>query len=276
MGVRVIYDVHDVWPEMFQAKFGTRGLIYWMIRATERLTYFCADCVIVSNESSKQIAITRGRKSIDRVFTVRSAPNFREINHAADPVLKKGRRFLVGYVGVMGSSDGVNYLIDAVDHVVNRLGRKDVQFLIMGTGPEHANLVAQCRRLRLQEHIDLPGLVSNDFLCAALRTIDLGVACDPINPYNDQCTMNKVLEYMAFGKPQVMFATKEGRASAGDAAEYVHQNSAKMLGDAIVRLLDDPASREKMGRLGAERLKTELSWERSVKELRKAYETLLA
>src|SRR6185436_17744614 len=121
----------------------------------------------------------------------------------------------------------------------------------------------------LAEFLDLPGRFSKEFLCSALATTDLGVSCDPINPYNDHCTMNKVLEYMAFGKPQVMFATKEGRASAGDAAEYVTENSATKLGDAILKLLDDPARREKMGRLGAERLRTELNWDRSVEQLLK-------
>ena len=61
--------------------------------------------------------------------------------------------------------------------------------------------------------------------------MDLGVACDPINDYNDHCTMNKTLEYMAFGKAQVMFGTREGRYSAGDAALYVMENSAEKLGE---------------------------------------------
>jgi len=127
----------------------------------------------------------------------------------------------------------------------------------------------------LQEFVDLPGRVSNEFLFSALRTIDLGVACDPINAYNDHCTMNKTLEYMAFGKPQVLFGTKEGRASAGDAAMYVGENSSEKLAEAIHRLLDDPAACERMGRLGEERIRTDLNWERSVQQLLKAYAVAL-
>ncbi len=120
--------------------------------------------------------------------------------------------------------------------------------------------------------MDLPGRVTNEFLFTALRTIDVGVSCDPINSYNDHCTMNKVLEYMAFAKPQVLFDLKEGRASAGEAAVYVKENSADKLGEAIGWLLDDPAARERMGRLGAERIRTQLNWERSVEQLLEAYE----
>ncbi len=108
-------------------------------------------------------------------------------------------------------------------------------------------MLEQRDRLGLQDFVDLPGRVSNEFLFAALKTMDLGVACDPINAYNDHCTMNKVLEYMAFGRAQVMFATKEGRASAADAAAYVEENSAAKLGDRIAELLDDEDTRERMG-----------------------------
>jgi glycosyltransferase involved in cell wall biosynthesis len=273
LGVRVIYDVHDAWPEMFEAKFGRRGLFYWIVRWAERLTYACADVVMATNESVRQVALTRGKKPAERVFVVRTAPKIAAFDGPANFDLKNSRPFLVGYIGVMGDADGVHYLVDAAHHVVHRMGRKDVQFLLMGTGPEHKALVEQRDRLQLKGFVDLPGRVSNEFLFTALRTIDLGVSCDPINAYNDHCTMNKVLEYMAFGKPQVMFDVKEGRASAGEAAVYVSENSAARLGEAICELLDDPARREKMGRLGEERLRTQLNWERSVEQLLRAYAT---
>ncbi len=274
-GTKVIYDVHDAWPEMFEAKFGGRGLFYRAVRLFERLTYAVADIVLVTNRSVMQIALDRGGKVPGEVFEVRTAPKISTSDAKPDPALRKGRRYLVGYVGVMGNADGVDYLVNAAAHIVHKLGRRDVQFLLMGTGPEHASLVAQRDKLGLQEFVDLPGRVSNEFLFSALQTIDLGVACDPINPYNDHCTMNKTLEYMAFGKPQVMFGTREGRASAGDAAVYVDENSAEKLGEAIVGTLDDPGGRERMGALGEERIRTQLNWERSVEQLLHAYETAI-
>jgi glycosyltransferase involved in cell wall biosynthesis len=270
-GTRVIYDVHDLWPEMFEAKFGRRGFFYWAVRVAERLTYGCADVVIATNESVRETARQRGEKRDEQVFVVRTAPTFAVDGTTADLSLKRQQRHLVGYVGVMGDADGVSYLIDAAAHLVHTRGRRDVRFLLMGTGPEHGKLVAQRDRLGLADYVDLPGRVSNEFLFRALRTIDLGVACDPINPYNDRCTMNKVLEYMRFEKPQVMFDLKEGRASAADAAAYVPENSAVRLGEFIAQLLDDPAARERMGRVGSERIRGALSWDRSVEQLLRAY-----
>jgi glycosyltransferase involved in cell wall biosynthesis len=270
-GTKVIYDVHDVWPEMFEAKFEKRGLFYWAVRLFERLAYATADTVLVTNRSVMEVALERGGKLPWEVFEVRTAPKIATSNAKADPALRKGRKYLVGYVGVMGNADGVDYLVDAAAHIVHKLGRRDVQFLLMGTGPEHKNLATQREKLGLQEFVDLPGRVSNEFLFSALQTIDLGVACDPVNPYNDHCTMNKTLEYMAFGKPQVMFATKEGRASAGEAAIYVEENSAQRLAEAVLLALENTADRERMGKTGLERMRSVLNWERSVEQLLLAY-----
>jgi glycosyltransferase involved in cell wall biosynthesis len=275
-GVKVVYDIHDLWPEMFEAKFGKRGLLYRGVRLAERLTYACADLVLATNESVREVAIDRGGKSSGEVFVVRTAPKIATVDYQPDPSLKKGRSYLVGYVGVMGDADGVHYLIDAAAHLIYKLGRKDVQFLLMGTGPEHPKLVAQRDRLGLQEYVDLPGRVTNEFLFAALQTIDVGVSCDPINSYNNHCTMNKVLEYMAFAKPQVLFDLKEGRASAGAAAIYVNENSEVKLAQAIHVLLEDPIRRETMGRMGEERIRTELNWERSAQRLVNAYAAALS
>ena len=270
-GAKVIFDVHDLWPEMFEAKFGRRGLLYWAVRLAERCTLALADVVIATNQSVLSAVKQRGKLRDDRAFVVRTAPSRMNTTANPDESLRAGKHHLVGYIGVMGSADGVDYLVNAAAHIIHTRQRTDVQFLLMGTGPEHADLLALRDRLGLQDHISMPGRVSDEFLCRALRTIDLGVACDPINAYNDHCTMNKVLEYMAFAKPMVMFGTIEGRYSAGNGAVYVMENSAEMLGDAILSLLDDAPRRQTLGTTGHTRLTQELNWERSVEQLLAAY-----
>lgn len=271
-GVKVIFDVHDLWPEMFEAKFGKRGLMYWAVRTAERCTLALANVVIATNQSVLKAVKERGTLRDDRAFVVRTAPN--RMNTAVEPdeSFRSGKKYLVGYVGVMGNADGVDYLVRAADHIVKTRKRTDVQFLLMGSGPEHAELVALRDQLGLQDCVSMPGRVSDEFLCRGLRTIDLGVACDPINAYNDHCTMNKVLEYMAFAKPIVMFGTVEGRFSAGEGAVYVMENSAEKLGDTILDLLDDEKHRQTLAAAGHARLTQELNWERSVEQLVAAYQ----
>jgi glycosyltransferase involved in cell wall biosynthesis len=271
-GVKVIFDVHDLWPEMFEAKFGKRGLMYWAVRLAERCTLALANVVIATNQSVLRAVKERGKLRDDRAFVVRTAPNRMKTTAEPDESLRVGKKHLVGYIGVMGNADGVDYLVRAADHIVKTRKHADVQFLLMGSGPEHSELLKLRDQLGLQDHISMPGRVSDEFLCRALRTIDLGVACDPINAYNDHCTMNKVLEYMAFAKPIVMFGTVEGRFSAGDGAVYVMENSAEQLGDAILALLDDEPRRQTLAAAGHARLTQELNWERSVEQLLAAYQ----
>ena len=271
LGVKVLYDVHDLWPEMFEAKFNRRGWFYSLVRLAEKCTYKLANAVLATNETVKHVAMTRGGKSESDVTVVRTAPMFGNIDVDPDPLLKKGKQFLIGYIGVMGNADGVDYLVRAADHLVHALKREDTHFLIMGSGAEYDNLVRLRDELGLQSYVDLPGRVTNEFLFTALKTMDVGAACDPKNSYNDGCTMNKTLEYMAFGKPQVLFDIIEGRASAQEAALYVKENSAEKFAEALVELLDDAERREQMGAFGKKRLFEELNWERSVENLTGAY-----
>jgi len=274
-GTRVIFDVHDLCPEMFEAKFGARGMLYLAVCLAERATLALADVVIATNQSVLAAVTRRGRLHADEAFVVRTAPDGLDTTVARDDSLKHGKTHLVGYIGVMGNADGIDHLLRAAHHLVHARGRQDVHFLLMGSGPEFKALAQLRDDLGLAAHVSMPGRVSDAFLCAALQTMDLGVACDPINAYNDQCTMNKVLEYMAFAKPMVMFGTVEGRHSAGAAASYVMENDAVQLAKAISSLLDDPERREQMGRAGLARLRTELNWQKSTTSLLAAYERAL-
>jgi glycosyltransferase involved in cell wall biosynthesis len=274
-GTRVIFDVHDLCPEMFEAKFGARGLLYRAVRLAERATLALADIVIATNQSVLAAVTRRGHLHADAAFVVRTAPNALDTASPRDEALKQGKTHLVGYIGVMGSADGVEYLLQAAHHLIHTQKRQDVHFLLMGSGPEYDALLRLRDELGLAEQVSMPGRVNDAFLCSALQTIDLGIACDPINAYNDHCTMNKVLEYMAFAKPVVMFGTIEGRHSAGEAAAYVMENDAVKLAEAIASLLDDPTRRQQMGRAGFDRLTTELNWQKSTASLLAAYERAL-
>src|SRR5688500_17399297 len=175
LGVRVIFDVHDLWPEMFEAKFRKRNLFYWAVRTAQRLNYACADVVLATNETNREAALTSGKKDPDRVFLVRTAPKIPEKDLPANSALKKDRRFLVGYVGVMGSADGVDLLLETAAIIVHELNRKDVQFILLGDGPEFGDLAALRDRLKITDFVDMPGWANNDTLVPALKTIDLGV-----------------------------------------------------------------------------------------------------
>ncbi len=270
---RFLFDHHDINPELYEAKFGRRDFFYRIMLLWERLTFRVADVSIATNESYRRIAIERGRMAPDKVFVVRSGPSLERLRILdPDPRRRKGRRFLVGYVGVMGQQEGIPYLVEAAHHVVHTLRRTDVQFALVGGGPALEEMRKMVRERGLADYIDFTGRVSDQTLLEVLNTADLCVNSDEVNPMNDKSTMNKIMEYMALGKPIVQFELAEGRYSAGEASVYAKPNDALDMARHIVALLDDPAKREAMGRFGRKRVETELAWPYEAPRLLAAYD----
>ena len=93
-----------------------------------------------------------------------------------------------------------------------------------------------------------------------LSSCDICVDCDPLNPLNDKCTMNKVLEYMALGRPIVQYDLTEGRYSAQQASVYAEPNNINDLAAKIEELLDNDIMRQQMSEIGLKRMTEDLEW----------------
>ncbi len=242
----------------------------------ERLTYFFAKHAIVTNESYKEIAMQRGKKNEADITVVRSGPNIEKLKVGAPkPECKKGFSHLVGYIGVMGKQEGIDLLLQSVNYIVNEKGRTDIRFCLMGGGPALDEMRELNRQLGLEKYVEFPGRVSDEFLADILNTAEVCVNSDVPSEMNDKSTMNKIMEYMAFGKPIVQYTLKEGRFSAGEASLYAKNTDVKDFGDKILWLLDHPEEAQKMGAFGRHRVETALSWNYEKPKLVGAYKKLL-
>ncbi len=272
---KFLFDQHDLGPELYEAKFARRDFFYRLLCWFERCTFRTADAVIATNNSYRKIATTRGGKRADQVFVVRSGPNLDRMRvMPPDPTLKHGRTFLVGYVGVMGQQEGIDLLLSAAAHIVKTLGRDDVHFTLVGSGPELDALIALANDLKLQDHVNFTGRAPDEELLAVLNTADVCVNPDSFNALNDKSTMNKIMEYMALAKPVVQFDMTEGRFSARDASLYARHDDAIDFAEKILELLDDPNRRRTMGEFGRARVENELAWPHEVPHLLAAYGSL--
>ncbi|MCG6868808.1 MAG: glycosyltransferase family 4 protein [Gammaproteobacteria bacterium] len=272
---RYLFDHHDINPELYEAKFGRRDFFYKLMVAFERWTFRTADVSIATNESYRRIAIERGGMDPDRVFVVRSGPNLDRLR-LIDPVpaLRNGRKYLVGYVGVMGQQEGIDYLLRSIRHIVVDLGRDDIQFGLVGGGTELDELKTYAREQGVEEYVTFTGRVPDQDLLEMLNTADVCVNPDVANDMNDKSTMNKIMEYMALGKPIVQFDLTEGRFSAQEASLYANRNDEDDFARKIVELVDDPEKRARMGRFGRRRVEEELEWQYEVPRLLGAYDVL--
>ncbi|HET7671794.1 MAG TPA: glycosyltransferase family 4 protein, partial [Burkholderiales bacterium] len=276
-GKKFLFDHHDANPELYVAKFGRKDFFYRLMLAVERLTFRTADVSIATNHSYRRIAIERGGMAPERVFVVRSGPSLERLKLLPPvPGLKKGRQFLVGYVGVMGRQEGIDYLLQAARHIVFDLKRTDVQFGLVGGGTSLDEMKALASELGVADYVTFTGRVPDAELLAMLNTADVCVNPDIATEMNDISTMNKIMEYMALGKPIVQFDLAEGRYSAQAASLYAKKNDAWDLAAKICELLDDPQRRARMGDYGRRRVLDELEWRHEVPKLLAAYEALWA
>ncbi|MDR3762499.1 MAG: glycosyltransferase family 4 protein [Acidobacteriota bacterium] len=277
LGVRYVFDQHDLSPEMYESKFGGRGRAYQALQWLERATYRAADRVIVTNRSFAQIARTRGGLRAEAVQVVRNGPDLDHFHLGAPrPELKRGARYLALYIGVMGKQDGLDRVLEAAQHMARQRGRHDVHFALLGNGDEWEPLQRRARELGASEAFSFPGWMNDEQLMAYLSTADVCLAPDPPVRMNQLSTMIKIMEYMSCGRAIVSFDLLETRRSAGKAALYVPQDDPAQFADAILQLLDDPARRARMGAAGLERVRSELHWGRSREVLLGVYAQLVS
>jgi len=277
LGVKYIFDHHDLNPELYVSKFARTGAVHRLMVWLERLTFRCADVVMSTNHSYRDVAIARGGHDPADVFVVRNGPDLETFRPVApDPARKRGRRHLVGYVGTMSVQEGLDILLAVAAHI-QASGRSDVAFTLVGGGPGLAELRAMSARMGLADMVEFTGRVSDAELIAILSSADVCVNPDKPCAMNALSTMIKIMEYMALGKPIVQFDLKEGRFSAGEAALYAdNTNQVPDFAAKILQLVDDPALRARMGEIGRQRVHGELAWQYSVPHLLAAYERAFA
>lgn len=277
-GKKFVFDHHDLSPEMFYVRFGVSP-DHWMSRIlflNERLTYRLADHVIATNESYRDIAYERGGLPASRVTIVRNGPSESMQPVDEDPTLRRRAATILGYVGIMGPQDGVDYMLRAIHNLVYTLKYDEVFAVVIGKGDALPELRSLARELGIEDYVWFTEWISYDDLLRYLSTADICLDPDPSNPFNDRCTMIKMTEYMAFGKPIVAFDLPEHRVTAGQAALYAKGNDEMDFARKILELVHDPARRDEMGRIGRERIDTRLAWSFQKQNLLDAYSELFS
>ena len=265
---KFVFDHHDLCPELFESRFGGRSLPYRGLRFLERRTHRSADHVISTNESYRQIAISRSGRDPADVTVVRTGPDPDKLRRGApDGSQRRGRSYLAAYIGVMGPQDGVDIVVRAAGVIVHHLKRDDIAFTLIGKGDCFDELVGLRDELKLNGHVEFTGRAPDELVGKVMSTADIGLSPDPMNPLNDLSTMNKTMEYMSFELPVVAFDLRETRVSAAEAALYVKptgdpDQDVRDYAQGILDLIDDEEERARMSKFGRARVEEELAWSR--------------
>jgi glycosyltransferase involved in cell wall biosynthesis len=276
LGVKYIFDHHDAGPELFLSKYNKKGFFYKVLLWLERQSYRFSDVVLSTNDSYRDLAITRGHRALGDVFVVRNGPDLEKFSAVPpNPQLKHGKPYLVGYVGNMGTQDGLDILLEVARHIKNS-GRNDIHFTCIGGGPEQAKLRKLVEEMNLSDMVNFTGRISDEELLEILSTADVCVNPDRPCQMNDISTMIKIMEYMALAKPIVQFDSKEGRFSAQGASLYADKKDpVNDFASKLLWLLDRPGERKRMGEFGRSRVEYALAWKYSIPHLLAAYQRVL-
>ena len=259
-GVKFVFDHHDINPELYIAKFGRKGFFYKLMLFLEKQTFKNAVASIATNESYKEIAISRGKMHPDKVQIVRSGPKIDRLK-LQPPQLKykKGKKYLIGYLGVIGEQEGIDLLLKSTKYITER--RNDVQVAIVGGGSNLEILKKTSTDMGLSDYVDFYGRVSDQLAIDILNTADVCANPDKPTEMNNLSTMNKIMEYMALKKPVVQYDLKEGRFSAQKASLYAENTNTEDFAEKMMYLLDNESVRQEMGEYGYKRVLNELSWD---------------
>jgi glycosyltransferase involved in cell wall biosynthesis len=280
-GAKFVFDQHDANPELSTTKWGGRrigGFLRWLTERLEAASYRTASLVIVPNDAYARIAAERGRVPSARLAIVRNAPpsgRFRQL--AAGIRAADTSTLRLGYLGVMGSQDGVDILIQGLAISRDRNPDLHMELDLIGDGEARPALEHLTEDLGLANVVRFHGYLAADLFVPILARAHLCVSPDPPTPFNDLSTMTKVVEYLAVGRPVVAFDLAETRRLIGEAGVVVADASPSGLADALVSLGRSPERLSQLEDAAWTRLDVlGLTWERSAADLIAAYDSLLS
>ena len=277
LGKKFVVDLHDLSPELYQAQKDGQGspLVVKGLRFFERLASRNAHALIATNETQHRIQIDRCGADPRRCYIVRNGPSDRftpEIQPLDD--LRPPGKTILGYVGLMGFQDGVDFFIRALPKLLEQ--RTDFLAVLVGRGPALESLTKLTEDLGLTDYVRFTGYVDFKIVPRYIASFDICITPDPSNPYNDSCTTIKTMEYMAIGRPTVAFRTKENEITAGEAALYAEKNNVDQFAELILKLFDAQELRTRMGEIGRARIEQSLGWSHQRTVLLQVYDDLFA
>ena len=278
IGKRFVFDHHDLSPELYLARRGdeTPNFLYRLLRFFERIACRRADRLIATNQTQQQVQIARAGAQPAHCYIVRNGPDEAFLRNTPDPIaFALAEKIILGYVGIIGVQDGVDYMVRMVQDLKHRHQRTDFLAVIIGHGPALSDLKQLSKELDVENLIRFTGRVPFEEVPRHIAGFDICLTPDPSNPYNDSCTTIKTMEYMAMRKPTVCFRTKENEVTAGPAALYADDNDIVQFTDLVVQLMDHPEQRSRMGQLARKRVEESLTWDRQAGQLQRLYRDLL-
>lgn len=281
-----VFDHHDLSPELYECKTDNpRPIVLRVLKLMEKLSWRCASAVVSTNESYRELAISRGGCDPDNVVVVRNGPTLAEVGAASvptqrpagvgQPVADGDDRQVIVYLGVINPQDHVDAAVLAAEQLVGLRGAHDWRMVIAGDGDSLPGLRQLAAERGLDDVVRFAGWLEADEVDSLLRSAAIAIQPDPPTRMADLSTMAKTVEYVARGLPVVAVDLLETRRTAEDAASYVPTGTPDELAKALDQLLSDEGARATMRTVARQRFTEQLAWDHQAKSYIRLWDRLL-
>jgi glycosyltransferase involved in cell wall biosynthesis len=258
-GRKVILDLKDTMPELFEVKFG-RGkgsLLFKIIVAEERISAILADAVMASSELHRRMftghGIPEGKISI--YMNLATPGIFKKIEHPG-----KKDKFTFIYHGTLVHRLGIDIMLRAFKLALMEDG--GLRLMIVGDGDYADSLKRLAADLKLGDAVIFSGSVPVKELSGYIGRADAGIIANRLDPATSYMLPVKLLEYTFLEKPCIAARTPAiEHYFDEDTVLFFESGNVEELAQKMLLISRDPSLRERMAD-GAHRFNDKFSWDK--------------
>lgn len=272
LGLPLVLEIHAPSAERRQQAHYVH--LPWIDTWAERYRLRHADAITTVSSSLRDHLVERYGLPVDKFQVVHNGADPARFHpqSAKDPEMSQALAGgpVIGFTGSFQAWHGAALLARMVRKVARE--RPEARFLFVGDGPGAGELRAATGELG--ERAIFTGWLAHERMPGLVATLDIGIL-----PESDfyRCPL-KLLEWMAAGLAVVVprYAPLLELVEEDVEGLFFDPGDEDGLIRAVLRLLDDPELRQRLGRAAAERVATSLTWPDSARSAVAACELAIA
>ena len=260
LGAKVLLDVHDLMPELYQSKFGfsDKHPLIRFITWVERISVKFADRALAVHKTHLEALCSHGNP-FDKFTIVLNLPDMKIFSKKENYQLEKKSDFELIYHGTVSERHGLEVAIRAIATLRGKI--QGLKLKIIGDGDGIARLVELVKELNLHEYVEInKGMIPLDELVPKIQTADVGIVPILLDDFTKYMLPVKLLEYVALKKPVICSKTETINAYFDNSmVQYFSPGNIDELADGIYSLYKNVNRRVELV-ANSEKFNREYNW----------------
>ena len=253
MGTKVLLDVHDLMPELYESKFGypaTHPLIR-LITWVERLSISFADSALAVHKPHLEALCHHGNP-YEKFTILLNLPDPKMFDVKKYPTRERSNgKFELIYHGMLARRNGLEIAIRAAALLRHEID--GLKLTIIGEGDDVPHLTELIDQLNLKDVVQLSdGMIPLEKLIPRILEANIGIVPIFYDDFTKYMLPVKLLEYVALGKPVICSRTPTIEAYFDDAqVQFFSPGNTDDLAEKIRELAQHPCKLEELNKNAA-------------------------